>query len=516
MDKPRLLVASFLALALATLASGQIPTCPGSGLAVTGGRFGDAFSLGITGPPGAAAILAADAADGQVMMSYGSICLGLTPALVTSPLVLDATGHFGTSGVLPLAPAFAAGETTFVQAALAHPSLSGGVALTNGAAVRFRPARMAVFRGHGLMPPGVGMTTLDLIDPVTGGVAATITGIPLVGGGMWHLKRQGWFAWRMALPTSMQQTTSLLDGSLYCVDDATGANVLTIPDVWSMAGGSWDVGEDGAYMFLTSTGMGQVYDRFWFKVYDLFSGNLLSLGAVPSVNFMTRGIYPIPGTSLAYVASFNKFHVVSAQSTTEIATILLPGQLSGAYANYGSYGNVYAFPTEGLLHCVAANMLITIDTTTHTIVNQAPLGPNGVVPLRIGPGSSGPALWGVTLTPGSSTYDLVEIPLSTGTPILAATASTPPTSATPSAGGTEMLFQFANGDVVAVNCVTHATVTLPAIGQLRVLGSDTLTKAYAFTLTGVSSFQTDPCSTSAVPITLSPGVTFPVANLLSN
>src|SRR5688572_28420927 len=129
---PRAAVALLLCTALE---AAQIPTCAGAGLSVTGGRFGDAWSIGLAGPPGAAAILASDLAPGPVMTPFGTVCVGLTPSLVTQPLTLDPAGSFSVTGLLPLGALLPPGATLYVQAAMADPFFPGGVGLTNGFAV---------------------------------------------------------------------------------------------------------------------------------------------------------------------------------------------------------------------------------------------------------------------------------------------------------------------------------------------------------------------------------------------
>ena len=193
----------------------QTPTCPGSGLNVVAGRLGDAWSLGLTGPPGAAAVLASDASGGPVATPFGFVCLGLSPSLVTMPATLDAAGHFGLSGVLPISPAFPAGSILFTQAALAHPSLPDGFSITNGAAITFRQPRLALFRSTPLA------TTLFLVDAVTDTIALSQVAPGWANGPALSVPRLGWFAWRTAA------------NAVYCIDDFTGANVLTILDAWA-------------------------------------------------------------------------------------------------------------------------------------------------------------------------------------------------------------------------------------------------------------------------------------------
>jgi hypothetical protein len=86
-----------------------------------------------------------------------------------------------------------------------------------------------------------------------------------------------------------------------------------------------------------------------------------------------------------------------------------------------------------------------------------------VVPLATGPGSNGPALWASASKTGASTHQI--IPFATLTPIGVLTESAAPSSAKPTAGGTEMLFEFLSGPfgIKVVNGATHAAVHLPGL-----------------------------------------------------
>jgi hypothetical protein len=504
-----------LTLAVAIFAAAvqaQMPTCPGSGLTVTGGRLGDVFSLEIDGPAGAAAVLAADVAGGPVMTPYGSICLGMTPALVTSPCTLDANGRFGLSGVLPLASPFPAGSTQFLQAALAHPTLPGGFTLTNGVAATIRAPRLALF--HFSCWTCGQPASLTLLDAVTDTVASALPSIPWTGANVVHLKRQGWFGWKVNIPSNLPPATLPPNlpssGTFVCIDDQTGATVFTIPNVWSMDGDEWAVSEDGDYLSVILTGAAPVYDRFWVKTYALPSGNLLSVQAVSSSGYVPHGVYHIPGTSIAYLASSDRFHVYDGAAGNEIATVLLPGNLGDPSLAYGEAFN--AVVVQGMLYCVAGNSLIAIDTASHTIVGQGPATLNGLKAHGLGPGSAGPAIWASAETNGSAgQFQLVEIPLSTLTPIVVAQVAGRPMSAAVSAGGTEMIFGFTVGfthQSMVVNGATHAAVVLPGVRSPTPLRSNTLTKAYGLVTAPLSftllSFATDPCTgaTTDVPATV--------------
>src|SRR4029077_20039236 len=136
-------------------------------------------------------------------------------------------------------------------------------------------------------------------DPVTDNVVVSIPTVPYPGSQVVHLKRHGLFAWPITYSSSVPIGTNNLNGAIYCVDDVTGAYVLTIPGAWTMFGPAWGVDDESGYVVVIETGGSPTYDRFWVKGYSLSTGAQLSLGAVSSIGFSPRGVYPIPGTHLA-------------------------------------------------------------------------------------------------------------------------------------------------------------------------------------------------------------------------
>jgi hypothetical protein len=490
-----------LVLALVTAAAtGQSPTCPGSGLTVAGGVFGDGWSLSLAGPPSAAALLASDAMPGPVFTPYGPVCLGMSQALVTTPLTLDAAGQFSTSGILPLASAIPAGSTLFVQAALAHPSLPGGIALTNGAAVTVRPPRVGLFRSYSTQTASV-----TLINPVNDTVALVLTTPPWGSNTVHRIPRLEWFGW----------TTW---SGFYCVDSAGGANVLTIPDVQ----GTVEVSEDGARLFSLTFGTGQIPAPLLLKTWSLPSGSLVSTATIPVSGFVDRGIYPIPGTSTVYVGDADRFHVVDTASGAWVTTIPLPGMLSGPAWQSTPPAPAYAFFSQGLLYAVAGTAIVGIDPVAHAIVaGPTQLVASSVVPLTVGPGSGGPALWAVRWNPNY--FMLSKISLPGFNVVDVAPLATWAERATLSAGGTEMILQQTpglGGTVVIVNVATNAIATIPGLGEVGVLRSDTLRKAYAhLAVNAAVSFQTDPYIGGGALIPIPPSYPLfvpPTSQFLSN
>jgi hypothetical protein len=480
-------------LGFVATAIGQIPTCGGSGLSIVGGRFGDPWSLSLHGPPGASATLATDVVGGPVNTPFGSVCLGLTPALVTQPLTLDSTGAYGQSGLLPLAGSFASGSTLFAQAALAHPSLPGGYAFTNGAAVTFRPPRMGVFRWIGTA------NTFDSIDGVNDTVTVSLSVPAWQGTYPFHLPTLGWYAWR-----------HLNDGNLYFVDDLTGANVQTIPGFAppSLPQQTQSIvpSEDGSLLFALALGPN---DDVTLKTWSRPTGTLLSTWTSSIPFFSFRGIYPIPGSSFVYLCNGNAILVIDVSSATLVTTVPLPGLLYGQLGKYGLLwqGHFYAVTTSpGLPGGISAGFLVDIATNTHTIVGgPAPLVGIDFQPLTVAAGSTGaPALWLTVLGPGGLALTQVSLSALTPSPVTFLTPGPAPVlDCVGSAGGTEMVILEGNGGKAGVVNVATGQLTpiLNGATAIGVLRSGIMTKAYALGPSGVLSFPTDVVGpTTAIPL----------------
>jgi hypothetical protein len=480
-----LLAASVLALASVPAAS-QIPTCGGTGLSVSGGRFGDAWSIGISGPPGAAAVLAADAAPGPVPTPFGPVCLGLSPAFAAMPLTLGPAGSFATSGILPLAPIVPPGSTQFVQAAIAHPSLPGGLSLTNGFAVGFRPPQLGVF-GPAIasaIPTGNVITIDGTTNAVTLSATPSMLYFGLQGVLGVRVPRLGWFGWIANW------------GDAVFVDDFTGATALTVPGATGGAypgpAQAWEVTSSGSHLISCAANVAGV--RSW----SLPTGNLVGTAAG---SYSTK-IHPIPGTTLAYLpfggwfGGPNGYDVFDAATATIVASVSVPGVASAPLV----MGN--------LLYVSTFNGIAVIDLTTHSIVAFAPVptGSTHIHLLAFGPGSAGPALWGTTSNAAGGAL-LVEVSPATLTVQNVVPMPAPVVAASLSAGGTEWLLEV--GDTVhAFNPVTlQSTPLFSGIspGTLTVLRSDTLRKAYVRLASGsLLSFPTDPATPLAAIVPLPP------------
>jgi hypothetical protein len=486
--RPRFL---FAVLLVASAAGAQVATCPGSGLSVMGGRLGDPWSIALTGPPGAAGVLASDASGGPVATPFGTVCLGLTPSLVTTPLTLDATGNFAMSGVLPVASPIPVGSTLFTQAALAHPTLPGGYSITNGAAVAIRSPALFVFRS-GLTP------LLDRIDAKTDTITFSVA-LPGQAGSILRIPRLGWIAFRIGT-------------SVICIDDLTGATVLTVPGAFNTNEspvGSMAVSDDGSYLFVSTFGSTWTGSGFSVlasvRTYSLPSGALVGAPAVfPFASCCNRGLYHVPGSTIVYVVATDRIYVVNGVTGVLITTLILPGSLAGS--------KDFAFASPGRMWVVVAGSLYGIDTASHTqVAGPALLGAGSIVPLAIGPGPTGPSLWAIESF-GLGGSAIIHASLITLVPQTAGTLITSlfAPEAALSAGGTGMIvLSSGSGGSTAnlfdVNVTTGAIAPVASgIVDLEILRSGSLTKAYVYGSAGLVSIPTDP--------TLGPGTVIPLPN----
>jgi hypothetical protein len=487
-------------LFVASAAGAQVATCPGSGLSITGGRLGDPWSIALTGPPSAAGVLASDAAGGPVATPFGTVCLGLTPSLVTTLLSLDATGNFAMSGVLPLAPPIPAGSTLFTQAALAHPSLPGGYSITNGFAVTIRPPALFVFRS--------GLPSIDRIDAVTDTVTHSIS-LPSLPGTAIRIPNHGWIAYRIG-------------NSVICIDDATCATALTLPGAFNTNEGpvgSMAVSDDGSYLFVStfnSTWNGSVFGVLaTVRTFSLPSGALIGAPAVfPFASCCNRGLYHVPGSMIVYVVATDRIHVVDGATGVLVTTIILPGVLAG--------GGDFAFLSPGRMWVVVASSLYGIDTASHTqVAGPALLGAGSVLPMAIGPGPTGLSLW-ARESFGLGGAAIIHASLITLVPQTAGTLITSlyPPEAALSAGGTGMIVLASNtggaNNLFDVSVTTGAmTPVASGIFDLEVLRSGSLKKAYVYGGSGLVSIPTDPAMGPGTVIPL-PNTYISTVRLLSN
>jgi hypothetical protein len=128
------------ALFLTTIATAQ--SCPSVGVSVdaSGGRLGDTWRVDIQASPTVIGVLGLDLAGGPIPTPLGTICLGLTPALVTGAFVTDPAGAAAFTGVLPPVSAFA-GIDIYTAAVTIDPAQPTGWGVSNGDSFKVREPR---------------------------------------------------------------------------------------------------------------------------------------------------------------------------------------------------------------------------------------------------------------------------------------------------------------------------------------------------------------------------------------
>lgn len=496
---PRALLLSLAACLLSgAVAPSQSPTCQGQGplLNVTGGRFGDPWSVGLSGPPGAAAILGVDPAPGPIATPFGAVCVGLSGGLITTPVTLDAAGNFATGGLLPLVGGPPALSSLFLQAAVADPTLPFGFGLTNGWAASFRPPRLGVFtsavvNGTGVLAQG----NVASIDPITDTVVSSTPAAALHLSYIMRVPRLGWFA------------VPMLGVGLQFRDDVSGAQALGI---WGLIGTGQYAGP-ASFLTVSSDGSRLVVivpqtapsGGPMVSVYGLPSGALLA--TIPL--FTSQGqmwAHPVPGTTLVYVADMYWVRVLDTSTATMVAQVFLPGTLNSIPLQAGNL--LYSSTTAGLF---------AMDVTTHAIVlGPVPTGQPNARLVAIGPGPAGSAVYAAG---GSAATGYSLMACSPATLAVQGAVGLP---AVPnmyvwtntaqmnlSAGGTEWLIDLWNPatsqELWAVNAATlQPSFVMPSSGT-TVLRSGTLRKAYALTgPTTLVPILTDPVGAPLPPITL--------------
>jgi hypothetical protein len=471
-------------LLLAGLLQGQLPTCPGQGpaLSVIGGRLGDPWTIGLSGQPNAAAILAVDSAGGPVTTPFGSVCLGLTPSLWTIPITLSPAGTFSTIGALPLVAPTLAGASVFLQGAAADASLPGGFGMTNGWAVTFRPPRIAVFEASTWAPftaPHFIQGSYVAVDPVTDAVVQSVPK-PIWGlSAIRRIPRLGWFAIR----------------GTQCFDDVTGANTIYLNGV--VPGGNYlgpevmEPSADGSLLFAT---------QWWpvaISAYSLPSGALAATAAVPGAIYAISTIHPIPGTSLAYLGDSAQFHVFDVATSSIVATVALGSPMVSTAKPLLAGNLLYVQTNAGLA---------AIDVTTHAVVTgPVPLAQPNPVLVAHGPGFLGPALF---VLAGNSLLECSPTTLAVQN-VIALPGQ--PLGLTLSTGGTEWLIEVllpgATQPELRVMSATAllSTSVIPSVvaGSTTALRSGALNKAYVLlTPSTLAGIPTDPIGGPGPPIAL--------------
>ncbi len=375
------------------LAASLCAQCPGSSslsLTVEGGRIGDEFRIRINGPAGAPGLLGLDLMGGNTPTPFGTICLGLSPALFLQPLTLDANGTFEVGGILAAGVA-PPGLTLFHQAAVADPFAVGNPPLLSSGITRtWRHPKWFAF-GLGLATFGVS-PHLVAIDAVTDTVAYSVT--PLAG-----VNSSSAFFY---IPEQHEVGLLVQGGTLDRWNAETGTFLGSTPLPTELAqSGAMFVHEDGTALtavVLQSPGT-LLHDLRTYSLPSLQVISSSSLTGIASFTPQAISLHPIPGTSLVYLGLRTQPKPPEVIVPFDLATqtsyppIVLGGGLGPIIRDYDRVlvgvtndDSPFAFPIYPPSAWVRA-----IDLTTHSVTASLALGIGRVqylAPSADAPGSS--------------------------------------------------------------------------------------------------------------------------------
>jgi hypothetical protein len=483
------------------IAAGQgVPTCPGPGpglgISVTSTRLGDATTLAIGGTPFVSGLLGYDLAGGPTVTPFGTFCLGLSPALQTSPFTLDALGSYTLASILPATPAWA-GLTAFLQAAAADPSQPGGLAISNGVRATLRPPKM-YFRSSFLTEPS-GWCSYDAVTDTAG----PFVPLPWL---MTHMIRLPDLGWVAVLMYNQFQNV----GTVLAFDDLTGAPVFTLA-LPNQEPFPCQLGVEGTTLFVHYLGNPGLPGAL--KSFALPSGSLLASISIP---YGFDQLDVLHGTGTAYLRA--NYPQPTILPVDVVNGALFPPILLGVSNGHVLGGLLY----NGIYYCtLGTNMgaplpppaLARVNTATHTLVGpHLNLAPTlaGSMGLLLGPGTAGPAaLYLVSsLTGNLQRYDLSTQAL---TAPVAVGVGTWDFDVSP--GSSEILLLANTGPFVAAPILQRfdlATSAVLPVGplpntvhDLTVIPSTTLRKAYLVANGNqVIPLQTDPAVLGTTTVTL--------------
>src|SRR5712671_1545395 len=405
--RQRPLCHAIVALNFLVAAAAQSP-CPPQGLtlATHGGRLGDAWSIDMVGTPSALGVVGFDLAAGPVVTPIGTICLGLSPQLVTLLFTFDPAGHAAVGSVMPVIPSLV-GLTVHTAAVAFDATQPNGFAISNGAALSPHQPRLYFINPGTSSPFGTTPGSFAALNGVTDDVAFTQPLATNVRDATF-VRERGWLV------------VLLGNGALAGFDGTTGAPVLNVALSGPAASAAQLVSPPGGDQLLLMT-TGTPPNPFGGGTPGALHIVSLPTGAVASTIPLVSGnpvaMILVPGTNLVFLRLATGVLAIDYANAVAFPAVPLPTgfgslvdwQIAGSTL-YCLHAGVAPGPFGGsrlpaALSAVDVNTQIALFTNPLTM--QVP-----VALLRAGPGTTGPSLY----VYGVAAASLEEFAQGTGTP----------------------------------------------------------------------------------------------------
>ncbi|HZN39995.1 MAG TPA: hypothetical protein VFD82_14385 [Planctomycetota bacterium] len=373
------------ALFLTTIATAQ--TCPSMGVSVdaSGGRLGDAWRVDIQASPTVFGVLGLDFAPGPVPTPIGTICLGLTPSLLTVAFATDPSGAAAFTGLLPPVSAFA-GIDIYAAAVTLDAAQPTGWGVSNGDSLKVREPRFWYVSPGTTTPFGTTPGAIAATDVIADNMVFSQTLSSAVRD-VATVSERGWLA--------VLQT----NGALAAYDGSSPTPVLSMVLTGTAAGAGRILalpGGDALLLLSFGTAPSPFGGGTPGSVHHVtLPGGVVTSTSLPAGN--PDAIIHVPGTSLVYLRVANGVIPFDYSSAQPFPLIALPSgfggfvdwQVSGGLL-YVLHGGQAAGPFSGG-QPAAISVIDAIGQTALSTNQLAMTAP--VQMLRAGLGSAGPALY---------------------------------------------------------------------------------------------------------------------------
>ena len=483
------------ALFLTTIATAQ--TCPSMGVSVdaSGGRLGDIWRVDVQASPTVIGVLGLDLAGGPIPTPLGTICLGLTPALVTGAFVTDPAGAAAFSGLLPAVPAFA-GIDIYTAAVTIDPAQPTGWGVSNGDSFKVREGRFWYVNLGTTTPFGSTPGAIAATNVISDNVAFSQTLTSSVRD-VATVTERGWL------------TVLQANGSLVAYDGVSPTPVLNLALTGTAASATKVLplpGGNALLLLSYGTAPSPFSSGTPGSVHHVtLPGGVVTSTLMPAGN--PDAIIRVPATSLVYLRVANG--VVPFDYATATMSPLVPlasgfgglidWQVAGTLL-YVLHGGQAAGPFSSG-QPAAISVVDAIGQTTLSTNQLTMTAP--VQMLRAGPGSAGPALYVYGSAAGLQEFAQVTVAPVASIPVAPITAME-----LSSLGNLWLMLSNAPASLLALPVGTTLVVTLtgligPPQPALAVSPSVTYGKVGIAVSNNVTSpFQTDPVWAAGTSLTL--------------